>query len=727
MSKNKKILFGLASVAALTTIAAVSCGGSKVNLLEQDAKIKKLENGKYDGTFTLANKSAVAFAKRFDQKEDGKVVIGVTFSRGKYQWNALSGIVKEFNEKFKDHKDYLPVSIEGQGSGYGAGNTKIVQGLSSKSIDFNITLNYNTVASTLANNGMLLNLADKDEDLGVELDYFSKLFADAINNAEGIANEGVWAIPAMKSTNAMGINQPVLAYIMKEMVAHGAKVDPAYKAEYDAILAAGAADEAYVAKLWGAYEADATTLLATKKITINKDTFTTLKPLLEFNNVAQKSFVNSKNPKTELHMLGIDDAAGFIETIAFATVGGDYTKYPIKAEIDGRGVKTINFNGIKDVSTEAGRGMEKIYNAIKSSVEARSIVFNGDGEYTSNYQTAHKYAFGLGSTAGYYHNWKPEGAKVTNAVVTVGENSTNISGNAVATGSVKNDALSIKVGKYSNKVVASTATAGKHDYQSTDTANDAVLNQIISGHTEQTAYIYLQSNNTKDINTVEKIPGVLKLSVKNGKYTNFLFVVPNSTGVFTVTQIGSEGALNESEFLAYPAPGKFESTDSKFVSFVQGPNMIGIHSTEKEDKATKLFIKYYTSAQKSDFPKEYSKGDDTHDGTPSKETVNETPSQHMARIASYIFPYKGFENDTLVSDNKSLVVAFKQYAEAVKDPSKFTIFEEPAAAGNSEKFRSALQVAYRALNDKATAGNELGNYKTEIVDSIVNSASDLFK
>ncbi|CRH24258.1 Putative mycoplasma lipoprotein%2C C-terminal region [Chlamydia trachomatis] len=52
----------------------------------------------------------------------------------------------------------------------------------------------------------------------------------------------------------------------------------------------------------------------------------------------------------------------------------------------------------------------------------------------------------------------------------------------------------------------------------------------------------------------------------------------------------SSSQLNEDELISLESPKKFSSKNKKFVVPLQGPNLIGIHASDKEDKATVEFV-----------------------------------------------------------------------------------------------------------------------------------------
>ncbi|WP_429997413.1 P80 family lipoprotein, partial [Mycoplasmopsis bovis] len=83
----------------------------------------------------------------------------------------------------------------------------------------------------------------------------------------------------------------------------------------------------------------------------------------------------------------------------------------IHIELKNSGKTTVNYKKIKDKNNKSVKALSEIYNKFKDSLIAKSLTLLAGGEYTSSYQTKPEYAFGIGSTAGYRHNYIPDKAK----------------------------------------------------------------------------------------------------------------------------------------------------------------------------------------------------------------------------------------------------------------------------------------------------------------------------
>ncbi|UTW25781.1 P68 family surface lipoprotein [Mycoplasmopsis bovis] len=388
MSKKNKLMIGLSST-AIPLLAAVSakCGGT-VNYedLGKDAK---------------------------------KISLGVSFSSGQPQWNTMASLIKYYNEAHKNDKHFLPVELKHLGSGYPEGENTVITELKAKRNEVvNLAFNYGSLASRLASSEMrdlykmdkVLNFEDNDKDISVDLKNINEQFARANSNTENLPNNGTFMIPMLKSIQVMSANAPVLQYIFKTFKDKGAKFDESFEnsTKYKEIIENGKGDEDEVKKLWGEFESSQES--AVKSLTISSSTFENLEELLTFANIAQKSFKNSAAKNSRLHILGVDDVSGLIQSLPYAMINADANDFFIQTGLV-KNKTTVNYKKIKDKNNKSVKALSEIYNKFKDSLIAKSLTLLAGGEYTSSYQTKHEYAFGIGSTAGYRHNYIPDKAK----------------------------------------------------------------------------------------------------------------------------------------------------------------------------------------------------------------------------------------------------------------------------------------------------------------------------
>ncbi|MBT1387969.1 hypothetical protein FCM54_01200 [Mycoplasma bovis] len=729
MSKKNKLMIGLSST-AIPLLAAVSakCGGT-VNYedLGKDAK---------------------------------KISLGVSFSSGQPQWNTMASLIKYYNEAHKNDKHFLPVELKHLGSGYPEGENTVITELKAKRNEVvNLAFNYGSLASRLASSEMrdlykmdkVLNFEDNDKDISVDLKNINEKFARANSNTENLPNNGTFMIPMWKSIQVMSANAPVLQYIFKTFENKGAKFDDSFKksSKYKEIMKNGKGDESEVEKLWGEFVDSQTD--AVKKLTISSSTFENLDELLTFANIAQKSFKNSATTNSRLHILGVDDVSGLIQSLPYAMINADANDFFIQTGLV-KNKTTVNYKKIKDKNNKSVKALSEIYNKFKESLAAKSLTLLAGGEYTSSYQTKHEYAFGIGSTAGYRHNYISDDAKkvvFTLKDTTVsGEKDTEFK-NVINKKTKKGiDQLFVISKGHANKVYKSTVDTDKLDdkekgslkysYKSLDSATDSKMDEILKKitNTDKEAIdnkqwlLFLREDNQSDIKTVkekgaEEVGTVIETKISGASKYKIFFL--NDESLLERKELSSTGTLQENELIVFAVPGKWNKSNEKRVIYSQGPSLIGVSRGAKPDRAAKNFAKFLTSLDKIDitlskYDKDMKKTKDSKD-KPYKQV---TPAQFISDAASYVFPVKGFENtDTSKIKNKYIVHTYKELKEAVTNKN-VVIYEEPAGF-HSSSFRESLGSAFKSAYLKAKNDQPLEDFDKEIIGSIIASSSQILK
>ncbi|WP_029512725.1 P68 family surface lipoprotein [Mycoplasmopsis iners] len=779
MNKIKKTLFSLTAGAGLIAPLALSAGCAPQEGGNDDPFTPPITGGYH----VLAND----FLKngRFDTETD-KVKVGVTFAQGKDKWNALEGVIAKYNslatakkarleelkakaEKTEEEEKeiveltqfvnvYQPVEITSLGSGgYDAGADYIRNNIKSKNQSQMISLifNYPTVASYLASEGMLLNLStEEDGMLNVKLDVFTDSFTKSNANTSNIVNNGTWVIPAAVSTNVLGTNAPVLSYILETMEANGATITIS---DYAAIKEAGKTDRQTVRTKWGdPIAAEEIKAILGEGYTVTDETLRVGKDLLDFSIKAKKIFAKAKDRKSPVHVLGVDDAAGFIQTLAYSAVDAkDRDFFVSKQYIKDNGVlnSKANYDGIKGINSKIGRKMTEITEKIREAIGVGALVIQGNGQYTSSEEILHNYAFGIGSTSGYNYNFS---AGQTKKVYVVKDGDNEYYAAKTIANLYKKDDKSIRFetkddrlmnGLYKTTNVDSAINDSneKYSYFSLDTTTDANLDaaaekiqateQATEGNkNEYPMVIILNANNTKAIEKLKEIAtnasdkmfhiGTLYNSRTQGadgaKFEAFLQLDKNLgdtySSVASLETKGSESILNENELFALSAPKKWTKEDSKEVVYIQGPSIIGVHTNSETDDATRLFMKWFLSNQEETF-------------TIGGEELTGTPSQVFGKAASYIVPVKGFETAAGEQKNKYLQRQLDDFIALSNGASTSTTYSE-IADSRSNDFWNALKNVYISLSQdiyNSANGTVQGNYKTLIVDKIVSLAQTIFK
>ncbi|MBT1405006.1 hypothetical protein FCM82_00135 [Mycoplasma bovis] len=728
MSKKNKLMIGLSST-AIPLLAAVSakCGGT-VNYedLGKDAK---------------------------------KISFGVSFSSGQPQWNTMASLIKYYNEAHKNDKHFLPVELKHLGSGYPEGENTVITELKAKRNEVvNLAFNYGSLASRLASSEMrdlykmdkVLNFEDNDKDISVDLKNINEKFARANSNTENLPNNGTFMIPMLKSIQVMSANAPVLQYIFKTFENKGAKFDDSFKksARYQDIMTNGKGDESEVQKLWGEFESSQQD--AVKKLTISSSTFENLEELLNFANIAQKSFKNSAAKNSRLHILGVDDVSGLIQSLPYAMINADANDFFIQTGLV-KNKTTVNYKKIKDKNNKSVKALSEIYNKFKESLATKSLTLLAGGEYTSSYQTKHEYAFGIGSTAGYRHNFISD--KTKKVIFTL--EGTDVSGekdkefkNVIKKTEKGVDQLFVTFKENANKVYKSTVDTDKLDdeekdslrysYKSLDSATDSKMDEILKKitNTDPEAsdnkqwLLFLREDNQSDIKTVkekgaQEVGTVIETKISGASKYKIFFL--NDESLLVRKELSSKGTLQEKELIVFAVPGKWNKSNEKRVIYSQGPSLIGVSRGAKPDRAAKNFAKFLTSLEKIDitlskYDKDMKKTKDSRD-KPYKQV---TPAQFISDAASYVFPVKGFEKtDTSKIKNKYIVHTYNELKEAVTNKN-VVIYEEPAGF-HSSSFRESLGSAFKSAYLKAKNDQPLEDFDKEIIGSIIASSSQILK
>ncbi len=728
MSKKNKLMIGLSST-AIPLLAAVSakCGGT-VNYedLGKDAK---------------------------------KISLGVSFSSGQPQWNTMASLIKYYNEAHKNDKHFLPVELKHLGSGYPEGENTVITELKAKRNEVvNLAFNYGSLASRLASSEMrdlykmdkVLNFEDNDKDISVDLKNINEKFARANSNTENLPNNGTFMIPMLKSIQVMSANVPVLQYIFKTFENKGAKFDDSFKksARYQDIMTNGKGDESEVQKLWGEFESSQQD--AVKKLTISSSTFENLEELLNFANIAQKSFKNSAAKNSRLHILGVDDVSGLIQSLPYAMINADANDFFIQTGLV-KNKTTVNYKKIKDKNNKSVKALSEIYNKFKESLATKSLTLLAGGEYTSSYQTKHEYAFGIGSTAGYRHNFISD--KTKKVIFTL--KGTDVSGekdkefkNVIKKTEKGVDQLFVTFKENANKVYKSTVDTDKLDdeekdslrysYKSLDSATDSKMDEILKKitNTDPEAsdnkqwLLFLREDNQSDIKTVkekgaQEVGTVIETKISGASKYKIFFL--NDESLLVRKELSSKGTLQEKELIVFAVPGKWNKSNEKRVIYSQGPSLIGVSRGAKPDRAAKNFAKFLTSLEKIDitlskYDKDMKKTKDSRD-KPYKQV---TPAQFISDAASYVFPVKGFEKtDTSKIKNKYIVHTYNELKEAVTNKN-VVIYEEPAGF-HSSSFRESLGSAFKSAYLKAKNDQPLEDFDKEIIGSIIASSSQILK
>ncbi|AMD81238.1 hypothetical protein AXW82_01585 [Mycoplasmopsis canis PG 14] len=730
--------------------ASVEAATTPEDLEALEEKIKESVDKNNPGYFERL-KSSKSTNRKFAQKVKNEIILATTFSETGAQAKALESVLKAYNalvdemlkvkesnmtdaEKAVKYKELgispLAKKVKHQviGSGYPAGAEKVRLALSSGDKDnfFNIILNYSTVAAKLAERtvnsngelepGMLLSFNSLDKDLDVDTSLFDSGFSAVNNEIENVESDSTYVLPLFKSTQVLAINAPVLGYILDTMKQNGVVFADDSKEFFEEIISAGSADRSSVQALWGEKVASYETVLSEYKkegFKLSKSVFDSYDELVKFSTIAQLLFQNSTTGvESPVHVFGIDDMTGVYEQALFSALDGNKSNM-LQSVSKNNGKTVVDFNAIKNTTGAAYIKSQEIFSTFTSAFEKGAVYAFPSGQYSSNDQTKHKFAFSIGSTAGYFHNFK----KGNSSVITVSANGyeydlNNFSGANEFKEKGKTQNAIAYVGGRANAIMGfeQSEKAGQYDYYAkTKEDEDKIKTLFALENKNQTLNLFFEAEKAKSGKLAEYIKfldskastlsfekySIIKKSdskeyvvyaFKNVLKPNKLEFVNDQFSEHNVKVLKDTNLLNESELISIPTPGKWKSDSAKKVLFAQGPSLIGIKSNDEDEAATKAFVKWLVTSEKE---------------ISISETKKSIPLVEVQKAASYISALKGISEKTdteaakIYGQNKYLKIAYEEFAKTSKDEN-YIVFEEPAGSG-SDSFRKNIGTAWETV------------------------------
>ncbi|VEU60357.1 Uncharacterized lipoprotein MPN_097 precursor (plasmid) [Mesomycoplasma conjunctivae] len=730
MKKANKLIISLGTAfAALSPVVlSVGCGGGGSSNLDS-----------INGESTPSNENS-AYAndkKGYNIKANDKVQIATTFSKGRAQYEALNDIIKNYNRLMKDQPGFKEVEQVSLGSGYDGQADVVRKKITAKEAQMpNLLLNYSSLASSLAESGVLLNFTTKENGgkESISNSDFAESFSRANRTTSKINNGGSWLIPIAKSSINLGANGPVLSYVIESMLAKGAKIDPSWKDKWDKIKKSGLKDRAAVIENWGAVKSDVSALKL-NELTIKESTFSNIYSLLEFCDKAQKMFEKSSAVTTleGPHALGIDDITGFIQTLGYASVGADPESW-ITTVVEEDGERKISYKSFVEATSQANSKFKELYDMFVPKLKSQSVVFQQSGAYTSSEQIRHNFMFDIGSTAGYTHNFAKKSETSIEIKNSEGKFSSgwNENNNKFAQ-IVKHDDGTYRIGGHLNKIKKDTEKLENYEWKAktADIYNKlAGYSQIptgtkkISSPSGTNVYAFMiETKNKDDIKTLDAALADGKL-VKVGEFVNnqnkeaiLYLAFGKGAGIsgLKIVEKGLDSLLEKDEFFKFATPSKTKDTDAKNVYYAQGPSLFGIRSSDNAmNQATRMFVKWFVTSGATEL--EYK---DQETGNVIKKVIK--PSLMFSEQASYIFAVKDFEKTPMTTTNPYLRECFEMFKKTIEDPEHNAIYEEYGDP-NGDAFRGALGTAWRNVYGNKSPGQ----YKDQIIDAVVASNNKLF-
>ncbi|ENY70209.1 Hypothetical protein, predicted lipoprotein [Mycoplasmopsis bovigenitalium 51080] len=709
-------------------------------------------------------------------KKEDVIRFDVTFSRGKDQWNALDDVIKVYNAKVDEYHaqknkeikeleqkiaiakkedkkeeketlskeleakkvelaEHIKVKLDNIGSGYGAGHGSIVTNLKNKNISSlpNITVNYGSTISEIVNYGKQVDISDKAKfgNLAIERNSLDERFTKTNDKISGVKPGGLYSVPFFKSTVAFGINGPIYKYVFKTLKDAGFTFDEEINKKFKLN------DESWTEDIevikGEDYFGKAKSTEDIKKIftdtkyqgmKITEEIFKDFSSLLKFITDAIQIFEKSSNvSKSSVALLGIDDPSGIINTTLYSNLNGDDSKM-LMAVTNSGGTSKVNFENIKDNNSEVYKAFNGLYDLMKEAIQKGALKIFGGGSYSSSDQVQHKLGGNFGSTAGYTDNFTGN----RSVIVSFNDGPTLTSGKVITNDKnaliFMNDNTRLLQDKVDEKAPAGVYLV----------ADNTVKDKIVKLESD-TQFIYVKNddaNLTKikelakgdDFAEIGEITQVKRSFTQKAdgtkdtkptdtetKYTLFQIKATKSkdeSGKYKIT-IGNANSLQEEELVVITPPQKLKKDDTKTSAFLQGPNLFVIDKGDRHNKATMHFLKFMT--------------DLTTKHIFGKSKTEMTAFDYISKTASYVIPYKGFEDkvkkDESVIENKYVKLANNLFVEQ-----NITWYEEPNDK-NSSPFRESLNSILKSSSESIRSGKAAENDFNKIVSNIKEKTKGL--
>lgn len=790
-NKMKKLVLGGSLLFATGLVGlSASCGGGGEN--------KPVDPGTNPGTGIVTPTPTPEpgnpgeTSARYDVPATSDITIGVTWSTGKDQWNTFSAIIDVYNKKMKDQPGFKPVNLVNLGSGYGEGAKKITNELNSEVMAYNGIFNYASVAAKLAQKDMLLDFNEPGEANTIPLTTFNERFLSSNKTTEFIKNnsgQGLYMLPYAKSSTVFAINAPVLYYIIKNMLDNGATLkegDTKMAKFYEELKAKGSHDYSGVQSLWGTPVDNAATLV--NNMVISYDIFENYLPLIEFSEVAQKMFSESGKPNAvsqDIHVFGIDDPAGLFETNVFQDVNADY-KNSLFATVTNDGRNTVNYKALITDGSPTQNKAKAIYEKYLEAMKVGALVLNEGGIYSSQGQIKHRYAFSIGSSAGYTHSYissndrtetfsNKTSSPLINQDLNISSNRDNVltfdvvpaNANAEEQTAFLNKVFPPKdgkenknlkpefktdfskliafVGKYNNPIFASTyGDLDSYQYKLVSGYDDVAKTAFSAeGVNSESKLLLFRPKDSK--NPALKFLKDVKSKLKNSSKGIFAGEMQDKEGKYSILVISKDGSkdgiisvmteigytyvpssefkeLSKEEGITLESPTKWSSENTKKVVYAQGPSLIGIHTNNDGDAAMRMFVHWLVTNNDSYKFLKIKRGKDD-----PKNALIDQPQQitpYFEQNASYIVAKDLSNLDISIFKNPYLQVAAQSFILAAEDPNT-VVYETPGSLFG-DAYREKLGSSLSNVQKSFINGNE-GQSFTQFINDLKQNNAEIFK
>ncbi|ACF07558.1 P68 family surface lipoprotein [Metamycoplasma arthritidis] len=665
----------------------------------------------FPAIMALAGISA-ACQKKFDQVNDGKLVINYGFSSTGAQGRALEEIVAKYNEWIKkpenQGKGYMPVETKTNPNGYSTNDLGTKLHAKERRTFYNLMFNYPTAAAIIAEYDM--NLRFKDEDY--ESYGLSSAFKDVNKYIAYNKNNEKWVVPVSRSSEMNAVNQVVIGKLLKALKDdYSVKFKEGNKTLLEKYVKnyESSADKTTVDSIWDRSkledgEAKNKLKEELKDYEISDDVFTNYVDLIKLSNYMKRAFPKDKS----LYVLGLDSVPNAVYAMARSIAKGDLAKElvtPDEAYVGTGGYDYSSFH--RNPDSPQYKLFKKLIDYILEGINTGAVWIGGGWRYGSGSLTKHKLGFSVGSTAGYYHTFEKDGSKtVTQYNVTGLSEGINLPDGSLKIAKNGNSSaiMQYKSGTFTNSIFPSTytGTVGRHNKQTVDSNADSLIREYAD---KEDAFIVSDPANLKVSGSDVKIKnGSTEITIPGAKALGKIFKNDNKDYYFIPKEstksatIGEEQVANKKDVDWISAPLKANNSGDEISAITpQGPSIVGIHANEAENEAARKFVNWFFKEKV-----EYTFGSE-------KKTV--TSLEMFNEKGSYLTP----TNEFLQKDAKNLKLneaqklAFENFKKANSDNANYKIVED-VSSKLSELLRSNIQSALTSMTSLVANSGEIVDF-----------------
>lgn len=719
--------------------------------------------------------SCTKASTRFDQVDDGKLVLASTFSSSSPITLSLNDVIEQYN-KNKPAGNY-PVEIFSIAGGYNGGlqtvNTKLAA--KDKTQFFNMIFNYQAVTAQLVRHDLALELNKGAEP--VDVSAFPDQFLQENYDILGNTDRAVYGVPFTRSTEVLVTNVPVVYQLLSQAVANGdltisndeatqklwaewkmkaqtnlgnnkRSTRPSRAAGEMAVTENGMQAEQpeqpanqapvsseFIKKLWGDYTSVEGGL---KGYTFSASSLDTTTSLLDLSTRIAKSYpnnlkpVNDRKPASPQGVIGIDSPSNYLFNATFSQVNGNKDNFMIRKTANNR---AYDYNALLSNQDNRNEQLKNAFNALSPLINANGLFLNNGGNYSSNWGKYHQLGFFLSSTSGYYQSFVGNSAAF-NLVFKAVDPSVgtypfpNFTSNLYAPTKAEYDAGALGAFTSSRKrwviykkdSLTDALKQTETNVAVTDEANRAKAEEALSKTLESIKDNLSTQKNKKLIGYIGTGFELDKFdsAVKNKVYQAGNLNNRNFMSAFVLTSdvdkksVPSEQSLQVSEADIRIAPTKFQASATKNTIITQGPSLIGIHANEKEDLQTKRFINWLIKGNINIPARTNAEGRET------SPAYQGTPLNYLVAKASYILPTREFLNNPKneQTNNPYQNIATHAFKSILDDPNNYVPYSD-APDFRSGSFRQSLDSTLVSANSSKSNFDTFMNNLDKAVPTIV--------